>query len=423
VVRALHRPDLATLHRFKTAVRLSMNTASKYQYGPVEISVRPWRDWPRVLDQWVKLSTESGASFFLSGHWVATWLEVFGDQLEPEILLFRVEQELVGACLLIRSYSWQTFLPLKRVYLNCAGENEADDTCIEYNRLLCLPGHERNVASALWQHLQKESWDEFMLFGIESQDGIEELCQGAYRQQITQKPCWYVDLAALRNEGISYEKTLSPRVRTKIRQSIRKYQETAGPLLLERANSPSEALRFLEELARLHEKTWVSRGKRGAFHSARFRQFHQQLIKRGFPEGQIEMVRVVAGSQSIGVLYSFLYQGRIYFYQCGFAYDVDKALSPGSVTHFFAIQHFLARPDVLEYDFLAGDSPYKRSLGKSQRTLEWRVAQRPTLAVKTIEALRSLRTTYKTLRTMGRRSPKPVDAGEQGQDDPRHSDA
>jgi CelD/BcsL family acetyltransferase involved in cellulose biosynthesis len=399
-----------------------MDTAKNKQYGPIEISIRPWRDWSQVSPQWTRLFAQSGASYFLSNHWVTTWLDVFGEQLQPEILLFRVEQELVGACLLIRSYSWQKFLPLKRVYLNCAGENEADDTCIEYNRLLCLPGHERDVASALWRHLQKESWDEFMLFGIESQDGIEELCEGAYRQQITQKPCWYIDLAALRNEGMSYEKTLSSKARKMIRQCIRKYQETAGPLLLERANSPSEALGFLEELAKLHQKAWVSRGKHGAFHSAKFREFHQQLINRAFPEGQIEMVRVLAGGQSIGVLYSFLYQGRLYFYQCGFAYEGDKALSPGSVTHFFAIQHFLARPEVLEYDFLAGDSPYKRSLGKSQRTLEWRVAQRPTLAVKTIEALRSLRTTYKALRKMGRRSSGPLDSGEQGQDDPRHSD-
>jgi CelD/BcsL family acetyltransferase involved in cellulose biosynthesis len=402
-----------------------MNAAKKEGRREISISVCDRRDWLQVSAQWAKLFAQSGASFFLSDRWVTTWLDVFGEQLEPKILLFRLEQdaEPVGACLLVRSVSWLGFIPVRRVYLNCAGESEADSTCIEYNRLLCLPGYQRDVASALQRHLQEDSWDELMLDGFEPHEGTEDLCQGAYRQQITQKPCCYVDLAAMRREGVTYEKILSQKARKQIRRCIRQY-ETAGTLSLERADSVSEALRFLEELADLHQKSWVSRGKAGAFSSAKFRRFHQQLVEWAFPEGHIELVRVLAGGRSIGVLYSFLHEGRIYFYQCGFAYE-DKTLSPGLVTHFLAVQYYLARPDVSEYDFMAGDSLYKRSLGKSQRTLEWRVAQRATLGVKSIEALRALRDRYRALRKRdGLGLARPLDEEqEQVQSPPQDSDS
>ena len=366
-----------------------MDTVSETDLGGITINVCQWRAWPQVLPSWVKLSSQCKASFFLSNHWVTTWLDVFAEQLQPEILLFSKENNFVGACLLVRSMVRRGFLPFKCVYVNCAGESKADDTCVEYNRLVCLPGNEREVASSLQQYLQRDSWDELMLYGFEPQEENQTLSQGAYREKVTEKPCRYVDFAALRREGVTYEKILSRKARKQIRRCIRQYQQTAGALSLERAGCVSEALEFLEELVRLHQKAWRARGKTGAFSSARFYSFHRQLVERAFPEGQIELVRVLAGDQPIGVLYSFFYNGRIYFYQCGFAYQ-EKALSPGLVTHFLAVQYYLARPDVLEYDFLAGDSLYKR-LAQSQRTLEWRVVQRPTLGVKTIEALRSLK--------------------------------
>ncbi len=398
--------------------------ASKIE-GSDAITIRAygWRDWPQVSPQWKSVFAQSGASFFLSEGWVSIWLDVFGEQLAPKILLFLREQnaEPVGACLLIRSVSWQGFIPVRRVYLNCAGESEGDSTCIEYNRLLCLPGYQRDVASALQQYLQKDSWDELMLDGFELHEETEDLCQGAYQQQVTQKPCCYVDLAAMRRDGVTYEKVLSQKARKQIRRCIRQYEAT-GAISLERANNVPEALRFLEELIDLHQKSWVSRGKAGAFSSAKFRSFHQKMVEWAFPEGYIELVRVLVGGQAIGVLYSFLHEGRIYFYQCGFAYE-DKTLSPGLVTHFIAVQYYLGRPEVSEYDFLAGDSLYKRSLGKSQRTLEWRIVQRGTLGVKSIKALRSLRDTFRALRKKDDPSTaSPVEAGEEGSN-PQESDS
>lgn len=401
-----------------------MEAAIKEGPGAITISVCGWRDWPQISPQWSKLFAQSGASFFLSNDWITTWLDVFGEQLQPEILLFKMEQELVGACLLVRRVVWQKkFLPLRRIYLNCAGEDEADATCIEYNRLLCLPGHERDAASALQRYLQEESWDELILEGIEPHEGSTDLCPGAYRQQVTEKPCWYVDLAAIRMGGGTYESTLSANTRQQVRRSIRKYETAGGPVSLQLASTVAEALDFLEKLADLHQKAWVERGTAGVFASAKFSTFHRRLIERSFSEGSVHLIRVNAGEQTIGLLYNFVYAGRVYFYQSGFAYGGDSALKPGLVTHFLAIQHYLAGADVSEYDFLAGNSQYKRSLGRSQRSLEWRVAQRGTLGVKSVEALRTLRDTYRALRKRDSGVVRPADAEAAGPNPPQDSDS
>jgi len=63
--------------------------ASKIE-GPAAITIRVygWRDWPQVSPQWKSVFAHSGASFFLSDGWVSIWLDVFGEQLAPKILLF-----------------------------------------------------------------------------------------------------------------------------------------------------------------------------------------------------------------------------------------------------------------------------------------------------------------------------------------------
>lgn len=362
--------------------------------GQIAVTSHSWREWNNIKPIWKRIFGESGASFFLSDDWVDTWLNVFGAELHPEILIFHSNDEPVGACVLVHRLCWLKCIPLRRVYLNCAGENESDGTAIEYNRLMCLPGHEQGVSSSLHQYLQQKSWDELILSGIERQAGAQQLQDEAFRVQTDERSCLYIDLAALRNKDVTYESTLSANARQQIRRSIRLYEESAGPVSLQQAATQGEAFCFFNELIALHQKSWQAKGEAGAFSSAKFRKFHERLIERTFCENRVHLLRVVAGDQVIGVLYNFYYGGRVYFYQSGFMYQDDKRMKPGLVTHYFAINHYRALPDALEYDLLAGDSQYKRSLANSQRMLEWVVVQKPTLRMNLVEALRGLRNKF-----------------------------
>jgi CelD/BcsL family acetyltransferase involved in cellulose biosynthesis len=141
------------------------------------------------------------------------------------------------------------------------------------------------------------------------------------------------------------------------------------------AQNLDENLKYLDALAELHRAAWARRGQPGGFRSPRFIHFHKALIQRLLPERAVELLRVSAGDQTVGYIYNFLLDGKVYFYQSGFAYEADPKIKPGLVTHYLAAQNYWER-GFIEYDFMAGDARYKRSLAKSTRTLYWSWVER-----------------------------------------------
>src|SRR5205823_439645 len=112
---------------------------------------------------------------------------------------------------------------------------------------------------------------------------------------------------------------------------------------------------------KLHQAYWKSRGEKGAFAQLNFVRFQGLLIGRGFARDEIDLLKVTAGDRVIGYLYNFFYRGRAYAYQSGFDYALGgQHAKPGLTCHALAIAHYLAR-GASAYDFLAGDSQYKRS--------------------------------------------------------------
>ena len=127
---------------------------------------------------------------------------------------------------------------------------------------------------------------------------------------------------------------------------------------------------MLEELAVLHQQAWSDRGFPGSFSSKVFFEFHRRLVRRCFSKGMIQLLRVRAGQTTIGSLYNFMYRGKLSFYQSGFDYRRDKRLSPGIVVHVLAIEH-ACNIGLEEYDFLAGDTDYKKKLASKHRDVRW----------------------------------------------------
>jgi CelD/BcsL family acetyltransferase involved in cellulose biosynthesis len=66
--------------------------------------------------------------------------------------------------------------------------------------------------------------------------------------------------------------------------------------------------------------------------------------------------------------------------QSGFRYGSDGRLKPGLVSHYPGIRHCVAQSALNEYDFLAGDSQYKRPLATTSRPMAWIVVRRSTPA-------------------------------------------
>ncbi len=352
-----------------------------------------------VRPVWCHLAEESPyTSFFLTSDWVDVWLTVFGQSLNVQILTFESQGRTVGCCLLVSRTSYRGPFRKRLLFLNTAGEDTDDEVCMEYNSILCLRGWEASVANALCAYVFTRRWDEFILCGCQMDEVYHATQQflGRFPIECSTKPSCYVDLEALRHDGRTYESSLSPNTRSQIRRSLKLYEKMRGELEWDFATGIDSGLSMLDELASLHQASWSFKGKPGVFGSLRFLAFHRELISRALPQGNIDLVRISAGGHSIGVVYYFIYRGRVYYYQSGFSYGDDARLKPGLTTHYLMIMEYQRR-GLLEYDFLAGNERYKMSLATHARDLLWTTIAFHNAKMRSLALLKTFKRAYERI--------------------------
>jgi CelD/BcsL family acetyltransferase involved in cellulose biosynthesis len=321
---------------------------------------------PTVLAPlWRELEARSDASFFLSWNWIGTMVATFG---RPALLAtVRRDGVVVGLALFGRRNRWWDPLRSPALHLNETGRADCDAVTIEYNAVLAQRGAEAAAIAAVLQTLT--GWRELHLSGVAP--AMADACRGLglqvrlRRQQLAP----YADLG----DGDPLE-TLSRNSRQQIKRSLRLYEER-GPLALDRAADAVEAWHWLDDLATLHTAAWQARGKPGAFANPHFRPFHRRLAAEGVASGVVDLLRVRAGEDIIGMLYNFRHGDHAYSYQSGFRFEEDERLKPGLVSHVMAMRHYQSQ-GLARYCFLAGDSRYKSTLATGKDELLWLTAHR-----------------------------------------------
>ncbi len=213
--------------------------------------------------------------------------------------------------------------------------------------------------------------------------GLEAAAGGhPWRRQA--RPAPFVDLEAVRQAGGDWLATLSANTRQAIRRSDRALAEGGAPPEAREAASEAESEAFHAQMAELHRARFPGGGAYGTAWRARFQG---ELARRQFRAGQLELLRVTAGGRLVGLLHNMRAGGAVLAYQSGWAErpkgerQGDRA-KPGLSCHHLAIARALARGD-REYDFLAGDQRYKRSLAGElggERELVWAERLRPGVA-------------------------------------------
>jgi CelD/BcsL family acetyltransferase involved in cellulose biosynthesis len=187
-------------------------------------------------------------------------------------------------------------------------------------------------------------------------------------------PSYALDLCRLsESDGKPYP-VLSANARQQLRRAVRDYERN-GPLQLQAAETPEQALSFFTALKDLHRASWERRGRPHAFSGAFFEPFHRLLINRSLSQGAVQLLRASAGDRTIGYLYNFRLGSRVYAYQSGFA-DADPRKRPGVVTHALAIRHAF-RSGAQVYDFMAGHNQLKESFATECQPMLWQVVQQP----------------------------------------------
>ncbi|HEY1283428.1 MAG TPA: GNAT family N-acetyltransferase [Steroidobacteraceae bacterium] len=349
---------------------------------------------PPLAEEWELLQSKVPVSYFQSWGWVSAWRGSLPEDLD--LVVFRAfdGDTLIGLGLLgrhdRRRLGWLT---AHTAALLETGQPLHDALTVEHNGLLVLPEYRAEVHRQLLASLLRTGeFDDVVLSGLDA--GLaEELTQAARASGFDvrlegDKPFFTVDLQALRASNRSFLDSLSSNTRYQIKRAQRAY-ESLGPLTCVAASSPQEATQFFDRLVALHQPYWNSRGMPGAFGSEFQRRFHAQLIGQRFAHGEIQLLRICAGAREIGYLYGLVIQGCLYSYQSAFCYEAGPKLKPGLVSHSLAVE-FCSTAGLGTYDFLAGDSQYKRSLSGHTGRMLWLRVCRPRLALRVEDFARSM---------------------------------
>jgi CelD/BcsL family acetyltransferase involved in cellulose biosynthesis len=325
-----------------------------------------------VRQIWQGLLEKTPHSYFNSWGWISAWLASLPADREIKLLTAFLDDEPVVAFFIGRARGLRYgFLPSHTLALNATGNSYFDQIFIEYNRAIIHPDFVPNWTE-LWD--AAGNWDEIILPGLAPDftqaAGLQADSVGAFHV-LTDKVenSYWVDLQKIRAANMDYLSLLSSNRRSQIRRSLREYEQDGG-LTIREAGDLSEALAMYAGLIELHQSEWKKRGKLGAFANDYFRLFHERLIRERIGNGEIQLLQISVGDRPLGYLYSFLYSGRVFFYQSGFAYGEGNAQRPGLVSHYLAILHNASK-GFDTYDFLAGEAQYKSSLATHSAPMSW----------------------------------------------------
>lgn len=326
------------------------------------ISVQPCPDTPQLKSVWQQLESRAEANFFLSWHWISTWLEAY--QPNAQLLCIKNAETIVGLGLLVKHRQYRYgLLKSEQLYLHQTGKPKEDQIWIEYNGLLHDQSQSDAITKAAFAHLsaQYSGWDECVLGAItQHQANLITASLNVYSDELWAANSYCVDLQLLRDNNRQYLDSLSANTRGQIRKSIREYQ-AIGELQLRPAASIEQAQAFFDQAAPIHQARWGSAAGESGFANPEFIRFHRLLINNNWAKGFVNLYQLTVNEEVLGFFYNFIYQGRVYFYLSALQESAQPKLKPGLVGHCLLIQHYIEQ-GLASYDFLGGDARYKKSL-------------------------------------------------------------
>ena len=360
--------------------------------GELRVTSAPLPPLAGLEREWHALEMRGEHSFFMSWHWIGSWLSQLPADVPCRLLRAERGDATVGLAVICANKTRRHgFVSSRGLYLHRTGVEELDELTVEYNGFLAEDGAAGEVTRAFISHLRGESgWDELYLTGWHHLDLLPDLAQahdGAIKS--VRRFFYYVDLDELRRGGSRYPERLPKNIQYNLRRSVRDY-EKHGALKFDVAGTTDEALEFLAGLKDLHQRSWQARGEPGAFANRYFDAFHVALVRRLFPENVIQLTRLTVGDRAIGYFYNFVYRRRLYHYQSGLDFEFDSKLSPGTVCHAHAVEYNLKAGTGI-YDFMAGELKYKKDHATHSGEMLWLVLRRPRLKFMVEDWLRGMK--------------------------------
>ena len=341
----------------------------------LQYKIDPVRKISELECEWVKLANMAESGVFLSWEWVSNWAHFVQNQLF--LCTVRASGQLVSmGFFTLVDVSRHSVMQVKQLRLHSTGVPETDQVWPEYNGMLIYPGYEASVYGGLVAFLETTSfkWDELVVGPVTSEVFSMLKPFKLHTVELWQAPAYKVDFSNISKLQAGYLESLSKNTRQQIRRSMNHYRKE-GELIVRCATTKADAIGFFNSLGVIHKQRW---GQESGFQNHFFTRFHLLMIERCYDSGTVELLKLEANGKVLGYLYNFIFSNTAYFYMSGICPSIKNKLKPGLVFHSLCIDRYIEN-GLDGYDFLGGDSQYKRSLSNHREILEINSLQKPML--------------------------------------------
>jgi CelD/BcsL family acetyltransferase involved in cellulose biosynthesis len=305
----------------------------------------------RLRGEWEELwRRDPMATPFQSPAWLLAWWRFFGTA-EPLLLTARDRGELVGLLplYLLREPGCRKLLPI--------GVGLSD-----YVEALLDPVASAAAGLFMAALAEMPGWDECFLPDLASDGALARAAVPAALDAASAEapPCPVLALAP----GPAGPGCAVPRKTRRDLHQARSRAAAAGDVVTETVGAAGLDT-ALDDLFRLHEQRWRSRGEPGVCGDPRVQAFHRDAVRGLLAAGMLRLYRLWIGGVVLAVYYGFAAKGAAYAYLGGFDPSQPR-LSPGLLILAHAIERACAEGAVT-FDFLRGSEGYKYAWGAVDR--------------------------------------------------------
>jgi CelD/BcsL family acetyltransferase involved in cellulose biosynthesis len=316
------------------------------------------------------LQRSSANNIFTTWEWISTWMNVYGANATPFVVIVRDEADRLVAAAPFKIASRRIFgLTYRQLGFIGTGESVSP----EFLDIVVNAGDEQRVVPLLGEAIVKYAnrWDKMLLTDVLG----DSTCAGQLvlwlhergHQTIMQpdRVCPFMRLpstweACEAGFGRSFKRHLRRDRRRLLSELGGQFEVIGGP-------EEAEVGQAMDDLASLHMNRMESTHRGGNFVQPDYRAFHQAIARQFARQGWLFVAFLRLNGKRIAARYGYVYGGTYYAYQSGFdtAYSY---YSPSKVLLSCVVMHFIENR-VQEFNFLRGAQRHK---------YEWTACERRT---------------------------------------------
>jgi len=304
---------------------------------------------------------------FLTWEWMYTWWQIYNEiDTELSILVYESADNLVGvAPFYIRSK--KAYFSHRTVHFLGTGEKEEKEVSSEYLDILIHPSFSQDeiIIKQVFEYFLDRS-DRCIKFEfsrvLESSTLLRYLAtQSGNKLSVAKSLCGYRYCLKLPNAWNDYISSLKSTRRRSIIAALKNF-DGDNKVRIKFLRDYQEIKVELKNLVNLHTKYWNHKGKKGAFYSREFCEFIERISQSFFHLKLLHVMSIKYDNYTIAVIYSFLMNDTLYYYQSGFDL-VENKKSLGIYAHSENIKNSISS-SIKQYDFmLGGPVSYKERYG------------------------------------------------------------